>query len=113
MHSQLYIQLENVSVAFGPRELFHGLSLRVHQGDRIGLVGVNGSGKTTLLRLIAGELQSEEGRITRQCAPVYFHQFAVEEGKSASSDAEKSRFQVRHLADRSAVSGGGWRPSSW
>ena len=106
MHSQLYIQLENVSVAFGPRELFHGLSLRVHQGDRIGLVGVNGSGKTTLLRLMAGELQSEEGRITRQCAPVYFHQFAVEEGKSASSDAEKSRFQVRHLADRSAVSGG-------
>lgn len=106
MHSQLYIQLENISVALGPRELFHGLSLRVHQGDRIGLVGVNGSGKTTLLRLMAGELEPGEGRIVRRCAPVYFHQFAVEEGKAASSDAEKSRLQVRHLGDRSAVSGG-------
>ena len=106
MHSQLYIQLENISVAFGTRELFHRLSLRVHQGDRIGLVGANGSGKTTLLRLIAGELEPEEGRITRQCEPVYFHQFAAEEGRAASTDAEKSRFQVWHLAGRPAVSGG-------
>ena len=106
MHSQLYIQLENVSVALGPKELFHGLSLRVHQGDRIGLVGVNGAGKTTLLRLIAGELQPNDGRITRQCEPIYFHQFAAAKGKTSSSDAEKSRFRVRHLADRATVSGG-------
>lgn len=93
-------------MSFGPRELFHGLSLRVHQGDRIGLVGVNGSGKTTLLRLIAGELEPSDGRITRQCEAVYFHQFAVEEGMPASSDVEKSRFRVRHLAGRPAISGG-------
>lgn len=106
MQSQLYIQMENVSVALGTRDLFHGLSLRVHQGDRIGLVGVNGSGKTTLLRLIAGELQPDEGRITRCCEPIYFHQFAAEEGSAISSDVEKSRFGVQRLTDRPALSGG-------
>ncbi|WP_082236058.1 Vga family ABC-F type ribosomal protection protein [Halobacillus massiliensis] len=40
--------------------------LKVHRGDRIGLVGKNGSGKTTLLNILAGELAPEAGRVFRQ-----------------------------------------------
>jgi ATP-binding cassette subfamily F protein uup len=46
--------VEDMSLALGPVELFDDVTWRVGPGDRIGLVGVNGSGKTTLLRVLAG-----------------------------------------------------------
>jgi len=46
--------VEDLSLALGPNELFSDVTWRVGPGDRIGLVGVNGSGKTTLLRVLAG-----------------------------------------------------------
>ena len=46
--------VEDMSLALGPVQLFSDVTWRVGPGDRIGLVGVNGSGKTTLLRVLAG-----------------------------------------------------------
>ncbi|HEY3923170.1 MAG TPA: ABC-F family ATP-binding cassette domain-containing protein [Acidothermaceae bacterium] len=46
--------VEDMSLALGPSELFDDVTWRVGPGDRIGLVGVNGGGKTTLLRVLAG-----------------------------------------------------------
>src|SRR5438874_1004532 len=40
-------------------------SLRLGHGDRVGLIGPNGSGKTTLLRVIAGEQELDDGKVTR------------------------------------------------
>ena len=40
-------------------------SLRLGHGDRIGLIGPNGSGKTTLLKVIAGEQEIDDGKVTR------------------------------------------------
>jgi ATP-binding cassette subfamily F protein uup len=40
-----------------------GVTAHLQPGARIGLVGPNGSGKTTLLRLIAGELEPDEGSV--------------------------------------------------
>jgi ATP-binding cassette subfamily F protein uup len=47
------------------RTVIKDFSLRIQRGDRIGLVGGNGAGKTTLLRLLTGELEPDEGKITR------------------------------------------------
>ena len=55
--------LENVTLHFGGRRIVEDLSLRVAEGDRIGLIGPNGSGKTTLLKLIAGEQAPDGGTI--------------------------------------------------
>jgi ABC transport system ATP-binding/permease protein len=50
------IELEDVSVQVGPRELLDRVTWQLGPGDRIGIIGVNGTGKTTLLRLLAGTL---------------------------------------------------------
>jgi ATPase subunit of ABC transporter with duplicated ATPase domains len=46
------------------RALFSGLDLVVGPGDVVGLVGANGAGKSTLLRLLAGELDPEQGTVS-------------------------------------------------
>ena len=39
------------------------ISLDIHDGDRVGIVGLNGAGKTTLLRTIAGIYETDEGQV--------------------------------------------------
>jgi ATP-binding cassette subfamily F protein uup len=57
------ISLEDISMRYGPRSLFEGVTLGLDDGDKVGLIGLNGSGKTTLLRVIAGLEQPHVGRI--------------------------------------------------
>ncbi|MGZ3787316.1 MAG: ABC-F family ATP-binding cassette domain-containing protein [Bacteriovorax sp.] len=42
--------------------LFHNLSFPINREDRIGIIGKNGKGKSTLLNVIAGTLDSIEGK---------------------------------------------------
>jgi ATPase subunit of ABC transporter with duplicated ATPase domains len=46
------------------RLLLNDISFRVGEGSTVALVGPNGAGKTTLLRLIAGELQADDGTVS-------------------------------------------------
>ncbi len=59
------IDAENVTKRFGDRTIIKDFTLRIQRGDRIGVVGANGAGKTTLLKLLTGEIEPDEGRITR------------------------------------------------
>ena len=58
------LQLTDVSLAFGGDPLFADLSLVVHEGDRVALVGRNGAGKSTLLSLMAGRVEPDRGERT-------------------------------------------------
>ncbi|MFN4240500.1 MAG: ABC-F family ATP-binding cassette domain-containing protein [Erythrobacter cryptus] len=62
--SKSVIVAENISKAFGARVVIKPFSLRIQNGDRIGIVGANGAGKTTLLKLLTGELEPDSGTVT-------------------------------------------------
>ena len=57
--------VEDVSKAYGARQLFAGLSLSVTGGERIALIGDNGAGKSTFLKLILGEETPDTGYLQR------------------------------------------------
>ncbi|WP_029937245.1 ABC-F family ATP-binding cassette domain-containing protein [Sphingomonas sp. UNC305MFCol5.2] len=55
---------EGLGLVQGSGWLFRGLDLYIGERDRLALIGRNGAGKSTLLRLIAGRIDSDEGRRT-------------------------------------------------
>lgn len=57
------IELEQVSKCFGEKVLFRDFSYIFLKNDRVGFVGKNGCGKTTLMRMIAGQIQPDEGHV--------------------------------------------------
>ncbi|MBN1355824.1 ABC-F family ATP-binding cassette domain-containing protein [bacterium] len=73
---RVVLQLENVAKQFDDILLFAGISLKVHRGEIIGMLGPNGSGKTTLLKIISGRLKPDEGEIRfgHQVKTAYFDQ---------------------------------------
>ena len=101
------VEMEDVSVVLGDREIVSELNFLITSGMRVGLVGPNGSGKTTLLRLLTGELQPTKGLIKK--APslkiVYFSQMReLEEGvtlrRALAPDSDSVVYQGRvvHVA---------------
>ncbi len=57
------IEAEKITKAYGERTIVAPFSIRVHRGDRIGLVGPNGAGKTTLLKMLTGQIEPDTGTV--------------------------------------------------
>ena len=57
------VVLDDVTLFFGDRLIFDAVSLRLGQGERLGLIGPNGSGKTTAFNCISGALPPSSGSI--------------------------------------------------
>jgi branched-chain amino acid transport system ATP-binding protein len=57
------LDVQHVTKRFGGFYALTDVSLQVHAGERVGLIGPNGSGKTTLINCIAGVLRTDGGRI--------------------------------------------------
>ncbi len=58
------LTIDKMSKSFTERLLFDQVTLGVHEGDKIGVLGINGTGKSTLLKLIAGIEEPDLGVIT-------------------------------------------------
>ena len=60
------INIEHISKIYGDKTIFQDASFGVHQGDKIGIIGINGTGKSTLLKMVAQVEEPDEGQIIRQ-----------------------------------------------
>jgi len=63
------LQLSDVSVRLGGRQVLSDVSFTVEPGEFAGIIGPNGAGKTTLLRLILGLLEPAGGRVLLDGVP--------------------------------------------
>ncbi len=57
------VELVNVGVSYGDKEVLRHLDFNIGPGDRIGILGENGAGKSTFLRLVTGEQEPTSGRV--------------------------------------------------
>ena len=60
------LNLEHISKVYGDKVIFDDISCGIHQGDKIGIIGINGTGKTTFLRILAGLEEADEGQVITQ-----------------------------------------------
>ena len=59
------LSLNNITMRFGGRTLFEDVSCTFLPGRRYAITGPNGAGKSTLMKILAGELDSSAGSVTR------------------------------------------------
>ncbi len=76
IQSKLIIEAKHISKSFGEKVIVNDFSLRVMQGNKIGVIGANGVGKTTLIKLLTGRLAPDTGHVrqAKTTREVYFDQ---------------------------------------
>ncbi len=115
--------LQDVSKSYGSDLIFSGVTAKIEDRDRIGLVGQNGAGKTTLLNIICGALEYDEGTVSRngeltigyqkqnsgltrggtileEMRSVFADVFRLEEQLKETAEAMAQAPEDRELADR-------------
>ncbi|MDO8987174.1 MAG: ABC transporter ATP-binding protein [Coriobacteriia bacterium] len=58
------LKVDNIHTFYGQIEALKGISIEVHEGEIVTLIGANGAGKSTTLKTISGQLTPREGTIT-------------------------------------------------
>lgn len=96
------LEVNDLQISFGDRQLLAIDRLAVYSDDRIGLIGENGAGKTTLLRLLAGELAPDAGVVRRSSPASMIRQ----QGDADAGDDAETRALFRARESREGLSGG-------
>ena len=87
----LAITVNELSMAFGAKEIFNKISFALEENDKLGIIGTNGCGKSTLFKIILGEYAATEGNVF------------IAKNKSIGILTQDSAFEVSELCGESAV----------
>ncbi len=58
------LQVTNIGLRFGEKELFKDVNLKFTKGNCYGIIGANGAGKSTFLRILAGDIEPNTGNVS-------------------------------------------------
>ena len=86
-----FVQLNNISIAFGDRDVLKEINFMISTGSRIALSGANGSGKTTLMKIISHVSEPDGGNviISKDTRVAYLPQSGIEhKGATLREEAE-------------------------
>lgn len=61
----MLLSAEHLSINFGSRQLLEDVNFYLNEGDKTGVIGINGTGKSTFLKVLAGRLEPDGGKISR------------------------------------------------
>jgi len=95
------IKLVHVRKSYGSHTVYRDLSITLHRGDRLALVGHNGAGKTTLLRMLAGVLPFEQGEriLGVNASLAYYAQYQLELLRPQNSALDELRSVATDQSD--------------
>ena len=60
----MLLSAEHISLNFGLKQLLEDVTLYLHEGDNIGIIGITGTGKSSLLRVLAGQQVPDQGAVS-------------------------------------------------
>ena len=92
----------DVEYGIGSQDILTGVSLTIHAGDRVGLVGRNGAGKSTLLKLLMGQMSPTKGSVMprRDLLMSFLPQaFELEDERTISENIADGIAHLRALLD--------------
>lgn len=67
------VSLHDIGKSYGTRVLFKDVNITFTNEMRLGLIGVNGTGKSTLLKILAGQMEPDEGYIERNGKASFYY----------------------------------------
>ncbi|MGD8684154.1 MAG: ATP-binding cassette domain-containing protein [Chloroflexota bacterium] len=94
------VEMRDIKVAFGGVHAVDGVSVDLHAGEVVGLVGGNGAGKTTLMRTLSGAHPADSGQILIDGKPV-----TIGNTRDAKQQRIETIYQTLALADNIAAPG--------
>lgn len=88
------VEMRDISIAFGGIRAVDHVSVDLHPGEVVGLLGHNGAGKSTLIKILSGAYQGDAGQILVDGKPVQ-----IENPRDARDLNIETIYQTLALAD--------------
>lgn len=101
------ITASNVALSYGKRIIFQGVNIKFTPGNCYGLIGANGAGKSTFLKILAGQLEPDQGEIAKgrgqRIAMLNQDQFAFDEHTAFNTLIMGHKKLYKVMAEREAL----------
>ena len=88
------VEMRDISIAFGGVKAVDHVSVDLHAGEVVGLLGHNGAGKSTLIKILSGAYKADSGEIRVNGTPV-----KIESPRDARDQNIETIYQTLALAD--------------
>ena len=63
MSNEVTVEIKDLHMNYGNKEVLKGINLEVHKGEIIGYIGTNGAGKSTTIKIILGLVEGYTGQV--------------------------------------------------